>query len=245
MSEPQSIEYQIQGARPRRSVRQPAYLQDFEVQYPANTQVTVPFRQIAQQTQGREDKQWDDTPIAHLQTSLDYRLEEGAESGTPDSLEVKSPQTEPWFLKDQWSAQDDYSYSLPLELHKTVHDLEKENRELRQSQLSMREEIRRLTEIQQGMQDMFMRSQSSQRSSPIAKQQYIAQTSPVPSPRTIYMESERPVPKPATRAHPVPAQRRIPTPKSRVQTLIVQTVMTIMLLLQFNISTMTLFLLVE
>lgn len=126
-----------------------------------------------------------------------------------------------------------------------MHDLEKENRELRQSQLSMREEIRRLTEIQQGMQDMFMRSQSSQRSSPIAKQQYIAQTSPVPSPRTIYMESERPVPKPATRAHPVPAPRRIPTPKSRVQTLLVQTVMTIMLLLQFNISTMTLFLLVE
>lgn len=146
MSEPQ----EYQGARPKRSVHQPTYLQDFEVQYPGKPQVTVPFTQTAQQTHGREDYQPDDTTGAFLQGSRDYSSEEGAEGRTPDSLEVTGPRTEPWYLiRDQWSAQDDYTHSLPLDLHKTVHDFERENRELCQFQLSMREEIRRLTEIQQ------------------------------------------------------------------------------------------------
>ncbi len=215
MSEPQSSEYRIQSARPKRSVRQPTYLQDFEVQYPGKPQVMVPFTQTAQQTHGREDYQLDDTTRACLQGSRDYSSEEGAEGGTPDSLEVTGPQTEPWYLvTDQWSVQDDYTHSLPLDLRKTVHDLEKENRELRQSQLSMKEEIRQLTEIQQGMQDMLTRSQSSQRSSPTSKRQHLSPTPPVPSPRTIYREPQTHAPKLAPRAHQVPAPRRIPTPRS-------------------------------
>ncbi|RXN37457.1 guanine nucleotide-binding subunit alpha-12 isoform X2 [Labeo rohita] len=215
MSEPQSSEYRIQGARPKRSVRQPTYLQDFEVQYPGKPQVMVPFTQTAQQTDGKEDYHMDDTTGACFQGSRDYSSEEGAEGGTPDSLEVTGPQIAPWYLvTDQWSAQDDYTHSLPLDLRKTVHDLEKENRELRQSQLSMRQELRRLREIQQGMQDMLTRSQSSQRSSPTSKRQHSSPTPPVPSPRTIYKESQTHVPKPAPRAQPVPAPRKIPTPKS-------------------------------
>ncbi len=77
----------------------------------------------------------------------------------------------------------------------------------------MKEEIRQLLEMQNGMQEMLKRKQPSQ--VPPLEQQPLAPSPPISSPRTIYREPERPDPRPNPRVHPVPAPRRLPTPHSR------------------------------
>lgn len=193
-------EYQSQGARPKRSVRHPAYLEDFEVQY-LNQPGTS---STAQQPHGREDDQHSHRRMAHQPDFSHYSSDEGSGRKTPDSLEARSPQTEPWYLiKDQWSERDEYSpHFLPQESRDRLYDLERENRQLRQSQQSMKEEIRQLVEIQKGMQEMLMGNQPSP-VRPLPEQRPLAPSPPIPSPRTIYREPERPVQRPAPQVHPV------------------------------------------
>ncbi|KAL1250716.1 hypothetical protein QQF64_018512 [Cirrhinus molitorella] len=196
--------YQSQGARPKRSVRHPAYLEDFEVQYPSQPGASL----TEQQPHGREEYRHSRRRMAHQQDFSHYSSDEGSGRKTPDSLEARSQQTEPWYLiKDQWSERDEHSsHSLPRESRERLCDLERENRQLRQTQVSMREEIRQLIEIQKGMQEMLMRNQSSP-VHPLHEQQPVAPSHPIPSPRTIYREPENPVPQPAPRVQPVPAPR--------------------------------------
>lgn len=94
-----------------------------------------------------------------------------------------------------------------------MHDLEQENRRLRAAQLSMREEISRLIEIQKGMQELLINQSESQRSVPIPEPQSRVLTPPVPLPRVASRKSESSVPTPAPRAFPVPA-RCLSTPKN-------------------------------
>ncbi|KAL1272022.1 hypothetical protein QQF64_031038 [Cirrhinus molitorella] len=204
--------YQSQGARPKRSVRHPAYLEDFEVQYPSQPGASL----TEQQPHGREEYRHSRRRMAHQQDFSHYSSDEGSGRKTPDSLEARSQQTEPWYLiKDQWSERDEHSsHSLPRESRERLCDLERENRQLRQTQVSMREEIRQLIEIQKGMQEMLMRNQSSP-VHPLHEQQPVAPSHPIPSPRTIYREPENPVPQPAPRVQPVPAPRKFPTPPNR------------------------------
>lgn len=205
-------EYQSEGARPKRSVRYPAYLEDFEVQYPNQPGASL----TAQQPHGREEYQRSHSRMAQQQDISHYSSDEGSGRRTPDSIEARSPQTEPWYLiKDQWSERDEYSsHSLPRESRERLHNLERENRQLRQSQQSMKEEIRQLLEMQKGMQELLTRNQPSQ-VPPLPEQQPLAPSPPIPSPRTIYREPEKPDLRPNSRVHPVPAPRILPTPHSR------------------------------
>ncbi|KAL1266749.1 hypothetical protein QQF64_002424 [Cirrhinus molitorella] len=160
MSEDQNVEYQLRGARPRRTVRQPPYLQDFELQYAGLPRANVLLPQSPPQAQVSDAfKQYDD--------------EREGDVGSPDSLESSRQALEPWYLTtDRWSEKEDRSlprdeYSLPPDVQSTVHDLEQENRRLRAAQLSMREEITQLIEIQKSMQKMLINQSQSQGSVPV------------------------------------------------------------------------------
>ncbi|KAK2908977.1 hypothetical protein Q8A67_004814 [Cirrhinus molitorella] len=207
MSEDQNVEYQLRGARPRRTVRQPPYLQDFELQYAGLPRANVLLPQSPPQAQVSDAfKQYDD--------------EREGDVGSPDSLESSRQALEPWYLTtDRWSEKEDRSlprdeYSLPPDVQSTVHDLEQENRRLRAAQLSMREEITQLIEIQKSMQKMLINQSQSQGSVPVTQPQPKALTLPVPLPRVVNRQSESPVPTPAPRAFPVPAPRRLSTSKN-------------------------------
>lgn len=148
MSEDQNAEYQVQGARPRHIVRQPAYLQDFNLQYAGLPRANVLLPQSTPQPHGSEDSQQDDEdrdiPMAHPHTSSIYHDQGEGAVGSPDSLESPRLALEPWYL----------TTNHPPDVQSTVHDLEQENRCLRAAQLSMREDISQLIEIQKSMQEM-------------------------------------------------------------------------------------------
>jgi len=166
VSEDQNAEYQVEGARPRRIVGQPAYLQDFELQYAGLPRANVLLPQSTPRPHGSYDFQEDDEdrdiPMAHPQASISYHDQREWDVGSPDSLETPHLASEAWYLTtDHWSERDEhspdrYGHSLPLDIQSTVHDLEQENRRLRTTQLSTREEISQLMEIQKSMQKMLI-----------------------------------------------------------------------------------------
>ncbi|KAI2668771.1 hypothetical protein H4Q32_005566 [Labeo rohita] len=221
MSEDQNAEYQVQGARPRRTVRQPTYLQDFEVQYAGLPRANVLLPQSTPQPHGPDDVQqyndYRDPLMAHPQASSIHHDQREEAVGSPDSLESSHLALEPWYLTtDHWSEREEPNLrraarSSPPDVQSAVHDLEQENRRLRAAQLSMREKITRLMEIQKSMQEMLINQSQSQKSVPIAEPQVLLP--PIPLPRVASRQSESPVPTPAPRAFPVPAPRRLSTPR--------------------------------
>lgn len=224
MSEDQNAEYQVQGARSRRTVRQPTYLQDFELQYAGLPRANVLLPQSTPQPHGSDNIQqyeYDrDLPMAHPHASSIYHDQREEAVGSPDSLESPRSALEPWYLTtDHWSEREEHGLrrtarSSPPDVQSAVHDLEQENKCLRAAQLSMREEISRLIEIQKGMQEMLINQSQSQRSVPIPEPQSRVLTPPIPLPRVASRQSESPVPTPRPRAFPVPAPRRLSTPKN-------------------------------
>ncbi len=102
MSEDQNAGYQVQGARPRRTVRQPTYLQDFELQYAGLPRANVLLPQSTPQPHGSDDvQQYDydrDLPMAHPHASSIYHDQREEAVGSPDSLESPRSALEPWTL---------------------------------------------------------------------------------------------------------------------------------------------------
>ncbi|ROI15090.1 hypothetical protein DPX16_15531 [Anabarilius grahami] len=155
--------------------------------------------------------------MAHPLASSIHRDQREGVVGSPDSLESPRLASEPWYLTtDHWSERDEhspqrYARSLPPDIQSTEYDLEQENRRLRAAQLSMREEISQLIEIQKSMQEMLINQSQSQRSTPPPKPQSHVLTPPGLLPRVASRQSDSPVPTPAPRAFPVPAPRTLRT----------------------------------
>ncbi len=87
-------EYQSQGACSKRSVRHPAYLEYFEVQYPNQPGASL----TAQQPHGREEYRCSHSRMAQQQDFSHYSSDEGSSRRTHDLIEARSPQTEAWYL---------------------------------------------------------------------------------------------------------------------------------------------------
>lgn len=154
----------------------------------------VPLTKKAQQPHRWEYYQQEDITGTCLQGSRDYSSEELKVSWGGNTWFFRGNGSTNRAMVAHYGPVECARWLCPFFTSGSTQDLERENRELRQS-LSMKEVIRRLTEIPKGIQDMWTRNQSSKKSSPTSKEQHLSPTPPVPSPKIIYRESEAHTPK--------------------------------------------------
>lgn len=149
-----------QSVRPRRTTQPPVYLRDYEVQYPMQHS---PVPEGVPQQSVRTHQSEILPPDSPLSSSHDYST--GAAAGvmiTPHSRTNAGRQpdrrwpTAPHYESDEEEDQEDEASLTAVRHRLEVQDLKQENRQLREAQLVLKEEIQQLQNLHKGMQDLIM-----------------------------------------------------------------------------------------
>ncbi|XP_039593993.1 uncharacterized protein LOC120516413 [Polypterus senegalus] len=184
-------EYQSYSNRPRRLTRPPAYLKEFEVQYPGQ----VPLPSVAHTARPSPDKERYQEYTNKYYIPMKSTNHFAASSPT-SQYSSYGGENRLHTTVDRWDVQDvktpllqtEDADFLPLRYNLVIHDLELENQQLRQTTQSMREEIRRLWEMQVGIQEQLKINQQL----PSTHRQLTQdQVPPVPAPRTRIRSAEK------------------------------------------------------
>ncbi len=189
----------FKSVRPQRRTQPPAYLRDYEVQY--HMQPTEPVI------------------TSSIQHSHCYSNEAAAgATSTPYSRADRQPDrqwsTTPHYESDgeeEHFLQEDESSFTSVRHRLEVQDLKRENMQLREAQMVLKEEIRQLQNLHKDMQNLMVQQQSAL---PAPQPQQIRAT-PVPFPRNVYRPLEAAAPSPVPYIpQPTPRRPQVPPRES-------------------------------